>query len=381
MSIHLLSATSINTHIPALRSRGVEILLAVSVPDANLRTVIEDRFGKARGAPITRDDMANLTGLVAPNANISDLTGLEFATRLTVLDLGVERVSDRWVNSNEISDLSLLSGLTSLGWLSLSGNSISDVSALSNLTSLERLFLHTNSISDVSALSGLTSLKVLDLYTNSISDVSALSNLTSMRWLSLSGNSISDVSALSNLTSLERLDLYSNSISDVSALSNLTSMRWLFLYSNSISDVSALSNLTSLEVLDLASNSISDVSALSNLTSLAVLWLSSNSISDVSALSNLTSMRWLDLGTNSILDLSPLVTNRGLGRGDLVDVSNNPLSATSINTHIPALQSRWVEVRFGVSKPAVEEKERGIIREEWETKDYISRGRMEWKIK
>ena len=41
---------------------------------------------------------------------------------------------------------------------------------------------------------------------------------------------------------------------------------------------------------------------------------------------------------------------------DQVNVRNNPLSATSINSHIPALQGRGVDVLFGASKPAVEEK-------------------------
>ncbi|MYC12663.1 MAG: hypothetical protein F4Y39_02950 [Gemmatimonadetes bacterium] len=238
----------------------------VDIPDANLRSVIADSLGKASGAPITRAEMASLNRLEAPNKNIRDLTGLEFATGLTLLDLGTFYMSgEGFINSNEISNLAPLSGLVSL----------------------ERLDLDRNNISDVSALSGLTSLEVLDL----------------------SSNSISDVSALSNLNNLELLALVSNGISDVTPLSNLNNLR----------------------VLDLSFNSISDVSALSNLTSLEDLYLDNNSISD----------------------LAPLVANTGLGSGDVVDVRNNPLSATSINTHIPALQDRGVDVRFGTSKPSV----------------------------
>ena len=71
-------------------------------------------MGKASGAPITQAEMAGLTHLDAPNSNVSDLTGLEFATGLTHLDLGSVYVSGRYVNSNDISDLSPLSGLTNL---------------------------------------------------------------------------------------------------------------------------------------------------------------------------------------------------------------------------------------------------------------------------
>ena len=51
-----------------------------------------------------------------------------------------------------------------------------------------------------------------------------------------------------------------------------------------------------------------------------------------------------------------------------MDVRNNPLSDQSRNVHIPALQSRGVTVRFGASKPAVEEIERSLIPEDWEAR-------------
>ncbi len=387
-------------------------LSEADIPDANLRAAIKIAMGKASDAPITDFEMGFLSELEAPNSNIRDLTGLELATSLTSLHLGTEFVSRvGYVNSNHISDFSPLSGLTNLRRLDLGGNSISDLSALSGvisrLTRLERLYLDTNSISDVSALSGFTRLERLILYNNSISDltplsgltnleqlylennsisdVSPLSGLTNLAWLGLSGNSMSDVSSLSGLPNLIRLFLRSNSMSDVSSLSGLPSLRTLTLENNSISnitplsgltsltsltlssnnisDISALSGLTSLISLTLSSNSISDISALSGLTNLRRLWLSDSSISDVSSLSGLTNLELLYLRNNNISDLLPLVVNTGLGSGDVVDVRNNPLSATSINTHIPALQSRRVEVRFGASKPAVEKIEQDILGE------------------
>ena len=388
-----------------IRDRSVLLRLSnlseADIPDANLRAAIKIAMGKASDAPITDFEMAFLSELEAPNSNIRDLTGLELATSLTSLDLGTEFVSRvGYVNSNQISDFSPLSGLTNLTRLALGGNSISDLSALSDaisgLTRLERLYLDTNSISDVSALSGFTRLERLILYNNSISDlsplsgltnleqlylennsisdVSSLSGLTNLAWLGLSANNISDVSSLSGLPNLIRLFLRSNSMSDVSSLSGLTSLRSLNLDNNSISNITPLSGLTSLTSLLLSGNNISDISALSSLNSLLSLSLFRNNISDISALSGLTSLRSLSLSSNNISDLSPLVTNTGLGSGDRVDVRNNPLSATSINTHIPALQDRGVDVSFGALKPAVEKSEQDILGgimeslgiEEWE---------------
>ena len=411
----------------------------VVIPDANLRAVIADSLGKASGEAIIAFDMATLTRLEVPNKEIHDLTGLEFATNLTWLDLGSEYVSgDGYINNNNISDfsplssltslerlyldntdipdISVLSGLPNLTVLDLSYNSILDYSPLSKLTSLEGLLLRRIYLSDISdlisVLSGLPNLTVLDLSSNdTISDFFPLSSLINLEWLSLIGSSISDVSWISSLTNLEWLLLSYNDISDITPLSNLTNLETVWLTNNNISDISAVANMTNLEWLILDRNSISDISALSGLTNLRSLWLNGNSISDISALSGLTSLTRLSsrnclisditplsnltrlerlslnnynirgLSYNSISDLAPLVANTGLGDGDQVDVRSNPLSATSLNTHILALQDRGVAVRFGASKPAVQENEalrdmlgaamKSFGDEEWKAEEYI----------
>ena len=313
-----LSNASIQTHIPALESRGVtvesDVLLPeegfeplleelVDIPDANLRAAIEAKLGKASGAPITTVDMANLTDLAAPNANISNLTGLDHATNLTTLDLGAEYVEAeaRSINSNSVSDLSPLAGLTNLTWLRLRNNSISDISPLAGLTNLE--------------------------------------------WLNLGGNlMISNISALSRLTNLTTLWLYGNSISDLSPLAGLTNLTSLTLWFNSISDISPLAGLTNLINLGLDNNLISDISPLTGLTNLTYLRLSNHPAFIPST--GLTRLTSININSNAISDLSPLVANTGLGTGDFVEVLRNPLSEASINTHIPALQNRGVEVDF-----------------------------------
>ncbi len=86
-------------------------------------------------------------------------------------------------------------------------------------------------------------------------------------------------------------------------------------------------------------------------TKIEQLFLSNNNISDISALASLTNLRDLRLYSNSISDLSPLVTNVGLGDRDYVVVWGNPLSYTSIYTHIPALQGRGVRIQFNDRVP------------------------------
>ena len=209
----------------------------VTIPDANLRAAIAAALDKASGAPITKGEMTTLKGLEARHADIRDLTGLEFATNLTVLNLAF----------NNLTDISSLSGLTNLTVLTLDSNNLTDISSLSGLTDLTVLSLGGNSISDISSLSGLTNLTRLDLDHTSITGISALSGLTNLTWLDLGYNSITDISALSGLTNLRFLYLLFNNVTDVSALAGLINLTRLDLQGNPLSDSSTNDHIPALE--------------------------------------------------------------------------------------------------------------------------------------
>ena len=136
----------------------LEVVVEIDIPDSDLRAAIATALGAPVGVSIVRGHLENLTRLEASNANISDLTGLEFATNLTTLELGPERVANEWRNSNAVKDLSPLAGLTRLTWLHLPINSISDISAVANLSDLTWLNLSHNHISDLSPLVANTGL-------------------------------------------------------------------------------------------------------------------------------------------------------------------------------------------------------------------------------
>ena len=144
-------------------------------------------------------------------------------------------------------------------------------------------------------------------------------------------------------------------IIDLTGLEGATNLTELWLAHNSISDISAVSGLTNLAWLSLDVNNISDISPVSRLTNLTGLYLDVNSISDISAVSGLTNLdRAVSWGQQHIESLAPWFPNTGLGAGDEVDVRGNPLNAVSVNTHIPTLQGRGVNVHFdAVTVPTV----------------------------
>ena len=347
----------------------------VAIPDPNLRAAIEAALGKASGEPITESEMATLTELNVPGADISDLSGLEFAVNLTVLDTqynygitdisplsGLTNLETFYLGCNRFTDLAPLSGLTNLTDLDIGGNGFTDISSLSGLTKLTRLHVGNNDLTDVSALSGLTNLTELGLGGSEITDLTPLTGLTNLEHLILLTNNITDVSPLSGLTKLDYLDLRHNAITDISPLSGLPNLGVLQLRNNDISivpplsmegfleladneirNISGLSGVTGLRALDLGGNEIEDITPLSGLVQLYNLRLGFNNIMDLSPLASLTRVRLLDLKFNRIADISAL---SGLTGGTVLDLRGNPLSDTSIRDQFPVFRSGGVRVLF-----------------------------------
>ena len=345
--------------------------------------------------------LTNLTTLTL-YGSVSDISALSSLANLTTLTL-----------RGRFTDISALSSLTNLTSLDLWGSGVTDFSALSRLTNLTTLTLGGSRLTDISTVSRLTNLTSLDLIGSGVTDISALSGLTNLTTLTLEGNGVTDFSALSSLTNLTTLDLGGSGVTDISALSRLTKLKtlnlgfvaardlglwdltcnplgnWTFGRSypdarvphplNSqlrdrtprLSNISALSGLTNLTWLNLSGQNITDISALSGLTKLTHLYLgggtrvrpdAGTSLGQTANVRHVVNFPWEfqtvncgslpdDVVSNSISDISPLVSNTGLGTGDMVDLGGNwLLSYASIYTHIPALKARGVTVKASTNR-------------------------------
>ncbi len=305
----------------------------VFFPDKNLESLVRKAIGLPTGN-ITRLYLAGMQYLDASKQDITDLSGLDKCTGLNQL----------YLNENNITDISPLLNLKNLENLEISRNIINDISSLQQLTNLKSLNLSINKISDLSALSNLINLRKLLLWENQISDISPLSNLINLEELVLHGNQITDISPLNTLTKLEMLGLSRNQISDITNLSGMDHLGSLHLSWNNITDISPLASLTNLNTLILGSNNISEINPIRNLIKLQNVGLNDNRIVDISALANLTELYDPGLDNNMISDVSPLVENRGISRGDIVYLRNNPLNDKSLNVYIPQLEARGVNI-------------------------------------
>ena len=164
----------------------------VDIPDSALRAAVETALGKNAGDTITQAEMGDESFKIFPASkrNISDLTGLEYATSLQYVYL-------EW---NSISDLSPLSNLTGLEHLHLENNQISDISPLSNITALQSLNISYNNLTSLDGLPDLSLTYALFFHYNQITNIKPLidhTELTSVNNpysinLNLEGNPLDD---------------------------------------------------------------------------------------------------------------------------------------------------------------------------------------------
>ena len=176
----------------------------------------------------------------------------------------------------------------------------------------------------------LLNLTHLDVRNRGIRDLTGIEHAHFLRYLDLGGEHIDGKGYING-----------NTISDFSPITGLTELRNLYLRDNNITDLSVLAGLTKLRYLDLSYNSIMDVSMLTGLTQLIYLELSYNSITDVSPLVDLEQLRVRDMWfPDNFLPGSSLY------------LKGNPLSYTSINMDIPAMQANGVEAEFDNRVPS-----------------------------
>ena len=184
----------------------------IEFPDSNLRQAVREKLELPDETPITQQEILRLKRLSAKDAQIKNLTGLEYAVYLKSLVL----------SGNSIQDITPLARLTNLEFLILRNNPIADLSLLANLTKLTYLNISGVIIKDLTPLSNLTQLEELHATHCQIKDITPLSNLTQLVWLNLRSNQIVDVAPLVNLTQLEKLWISENSILDFSPLQGLS---------------------------------------------------------------------------------------------------------------------------------------------------------------
>ena len=128
--------------------------------------------------------------------------------------------------------------------------------------------------------------------------------------------------------------------------SDMLTIIWMDGRNMGIISIDGIEYCKNIEFINMWDNQISDISSLANLPKLTGLAIPRNQIQDISCLEDLTNLTYLGLANNQIIDIYPLIRNRNIDDGDIINIIENPLSETSINTYMPQLEARGVEVIY-----------------------------------
>lgn len=382
----MLCLSGLVSGVPLVSAAGID-----DIPDAALRALIRETLNRPYGA-IALGELVDVRRLRGQNRGIEDLSGLEFLPNLSELDLA----------GNSISDLAPLAKLY----------------AATEGAKLRHVYLAGNLITDITPLQGMTRVLTLDLGANLITDVTPFYReygLYGVTWLSLAGNKIQDVAGLRKLTELEFLALDQNRITDISPLAvnrGLGLGDTILLQGNPLDatsideiipalqtrraqvfwsppatiaplatpvppeipvvfadpgleaavrlalpdagDVITAEELATVTELNASGLGIRDLRGIQAMTALTVLDLADNQITDTLPLYYLTALQTLDLSGNRIASAWYLLQNAGVAAGDTLNLTDNPLAASSLTDYIPQMEARGVTLTYDPPPPPPE---------------------------
>jgi len=286
------------------------------------------------------DQFPNLERIVLNQNFISNLQPIENLSLLSKLHLaytgtdstqlgyivsgGAGSYFDLNLGSNNLTDVSMLGGLSAATWLSIWGNSIQSIDPLSGI-SIDKLYAWNNQITSIPPFENVSTLA---LSKNQISNLqgfckpqptstqcpsgTALGDTLSL--LELEENPLSlDVQAvarLSNLSAIQTAKLRSTGLDSLVFAQDWNQLRTLGISYNPIDDLSPLSGIAGLYSLDVSGTNIQNFSQLQQVPGLSSLVArdvgSLVSLAGIGSLSGLSSIRISDAQLDPVKGLNPM---------------------------------------------------------------------------
>ena len=315
---------------------------AVAIADPSLEAAVRAELERTDG-PLSCDDLAVLTILVAEGVGIASLAGLQYATNLVTLR----------VNENAIGDLWPLAGLTTIEHLQFHDNRVSDPTPLADLLALRVVMLGDNPIDSIEVLRDKHALRFVGAARTTITDLSPLADKDQLIYLWVNGASnVTDFSPLAGLSALETLLIGGTAFGDgdMPMLAGMPALTRLQLWATSVSDLTALAGTQLTNELDIGGSQVRDLTPIHHMTGLQQLrlgWLGLQA-GDLGFLDGFGALTLLDLQGNDLTSLASVVALPGLGAGDRLDVSSNrlDLADAAVQADIAALVDRGVDVLY-----------------------------------
>lgn len=233
--------------MPAMAADGEAV-----IADTALKTCINTGLGQEADAVITTAQAEGVSGIDCRTKGVTSLEGLQAFKNLKNLDVNNNTVNQD--NLNKITDLTPISGLTSLTRFVMENNSGVNQEQLAGLVNLESVGIwgavnmpQDQRLKNIDFAKNMPNLEVLEVSRGVIEDLTPLTGSKNLAWVSLAYNKISDITPLKDNAGMVYLllsqnqnngaaDYYAGNITDISALSNMPELDRVDLYHNDIVD-------------------------------------------------------------------------------------------------------------------------------------------------
>ena len=254
---------------------------------------------------LTDYDMSMICSAVSPaKIDISYNQGVVGTDFLTTCSGNLRELN---INYTGINDLSMLPK-TEIEVLYAEGNGISDISALSGMTSLSELYVANNLIAEVPKDTDWNSLRILDISGNNLGDLNFLKSAIHLEVIKADDNNIMNVRGLENCTLLQTVSLVSNSVTSVAPLEgSKDSIRFLILSDNNVSKIDY--SLPALEWLVIDNNNFRYLGFLTESQGLEYVSASRNRLDSIYEIQDKPYLKYLNVSHNNIegeVDISAL---------------------------------------------------------------------------
>jgi internalin A len=242
-----------------------------ALPDTSLRNkLIADYPSVMTGGLLNIPAAGAMMGaLNLNNAGISNADGIQYFTKITLLNLSF----------NQLKNLPDISGLTQLMLLYLSYNQLQSVPALSSFPNLMDFQAAYNELTSLPSLTANTNLKYLYCQNNKLTSIPDISMLGNLQILDIGNNKFTLLPDLSPLVNLKQLHVHLTGIDTIIGLSTLSNLTILYAWGNNIRDLSELNVNTTLTIFQVFNNNLKSLPTLSNKLSLTSVDFSNNHLS------------------------------------------------------------------------------------------------------
>ncbi|QIM18070.1 hypothetical protein G7066_04290 [Leucobacter coleopterorum] len=226
----------------------------VDMPDAALRSAVRAQVGGS-GA-LTRGDLRKLDVLKPKSAGITDLTGLEYASKLRLVDLsgnpiatiepmrGLSAVQQLNLSSTLISDIDPVSTMPLIDYLQFNWTEVADLEPLRGKTLLWRIELAGTKVADLDPVSGITNLIELYFQETPVSDLSPLATRTKLITLSAPNTEVSDLSPVAGFQNLEIVNVNGARVSDLTMIDTWPALRQVGFLNQRVAGAPAVASVT-----------------------------------------------------------------------------------------------------------------------------------------